>query len=70
MVYLFGSEYKRKTVKKGSTMSEGRGSEDRQMWDATCSTCGVATKVPFEPKAGKPILCKECYFKSKKPKGV
>jgi CxxC-x17-CxxC domain-containing protein len=28
-----------------------------------CSTCGVTTRVPFEPTQGKPVLCRPCYDK-------
>lgn len=28
-----------------------------------CSTCGVTTKVPFEPTQGKPVLCRPCFDK-------
>lgn len=37
----------------------------RQMYDAKCSECGKATQVPFRPKDGLPVYCKECYFKKK-----
>ena len=35
----------------------------RKMYDAVCSACGAATKVPFKPIEGKEIFCKECYKK-------
>jgi CxxC-x17-CxxC domain-containing protein len=28
---------------------------------ATCSNCGAETMVPFEPTAGRPVYCKDCY---------
>jgi CxxC-x17-CxxC domain-containing protein len=27
----------------------------------TCSRCGKETTVPFVPKQGRPVLCRECY---------
>ncbi len=33
----------------------------REMFDATCSACGVATQVPFRPTAGKPVYCRDCF---------
>ena len=33
----------------------------RKMYDATCSECGAATKVPFKPVNGKEVYCKDCY---------
>lgn len=41
------------------------GNYQRQMHDATCSECGKKTQVPFRPKEGLPVFCKECYFKHK-----
>ncbi|MGA9694920.1 MAG: zinc-ribbon domain containing protein [Dehalococcoidales bacterium] len=33
----------------------------RQMFPATCSRCGKTTEVPFEPREGRPVYCRECY---------
>ena len=44
---------------------EGRGNFSqgpRQMFDATCSNCGKATQVPFQPKQGRPVFCRDCYM--------
>lgn len=32
---------------------------------ADCSNCGKVTMVPFEPKEGRPVYCKDCMFKIK-----
>ncbi len=42
-----------------------RGTSSKEMFDAVCAKCKKACKVPFQPKAGKPVYCKECwdYFK-------
>lgn len=40
----------------------------RQMFDATCSQCQKPCKVPFKPKADRPVFCSEC-FKSKRDMG-
>ena len=40
-----------------------RSSEPREMHKAVCSECGNECEVPFEPKEGKPVYCKECYRK-------
>ncbi len=34
-------------------------------YKADCSNCGKSTMVPFEPKEGRPVYCKECMFKIK-----
>ncbi|MFO8101390.1 MAG: zinc-ribbon domain containing protein [Dehalococcoidia bacterium] len=33
----------------------------RRMYPAVCAACGVETEVPFEPREGRPVYCKECY---------
>ena len=35
----------------------------RQMFPVTCSECGKATQVPFEPRSGRPVYCSDCYRK-------
>ena len=37
----------------------------REMHKATCSECKKECEVPFKPTEGKPVYCKECYFKKK-----
>jgi CxxC-x17-CxxC domain-containing protein len=37
----------------------------RQMFTVTCASCGVETTVPFEPKNGRPVYCRECYAKQR-----
>ncbi len=34
-------------------------------YKADCSNCKKMTMVPFEPKEGKPVYCKECMYKIK-----
>ncbi len=33
----------------------------RQMFRATCTDCGKDTEVPFQPRAGRPVYCSDCY---------
>jgi DNA-directed RNA polymerase len=37
----------------------------REMTKIKCSQCGKEDEVPFKPREGTSVLCKECYFKSK-----
>ena len=39
---------------------------DRPMYDAICSDCGRETRVPFQPKADRPVYCNDC-FRSNRP---
>lgn len=43
----------------------GGSNQPRQMFTVTCAECGAETTVPFEPKEGRPVYCKECYAKKK-----
>jgi CxxC-x17-CxxC domain-containing protein len=38
---------------------------DRQFYTVTCADCGQETKVPFEPRQGKPVYCRDCYDSKK-----
>jgi len=35
----------------------------RQMFPAVCADCGKETEVPFEPREGRPVYCRDCYSK-------
>ena len=38
----------------------------RKDFDVVCAECGKNTTVPFKPTpGGKPVLCKDCFRKSK-----
>ncbi|RJQ37678.1 MAG: zinc-binding protein [Dehalococcoidia bacterium] len=54
----------------GSYGSGGYGSggygSPRQMFPATCASCGKQTEVPFEPRSGRPVYCSDC-FRTVKP---
>ena len=39
----------------------GYGRQDRQMYSATCSTCGQEARVPFQPRGDKPVYCSNCF---------
>ncbi|NVO04265.1 MAG: type IV secretion system DNA-binding domain-containing protein [Bacteroidetes bacterium] len=39
--------------------------DDAAKYKADCSNCGKSTMVPFEPKEGRPVYCKDCMFKIK-----
>jgi len=34
---------------------------ERTMYPAVCATCGKATQVPFEPRLGRPVYCRDCF---------
>jgi len=45
-------------------------STSREFHEAVCSSCGVATQVPFRPTPGKPVYCRDCFQAVRSPKGV
>jgi CxxC-x17-CxxC domain-containing protein len=49
----------------GSYGGSSRYGSPRQMFPATCASCGKQTEVPFEPRSGKPVYCSDCYRKTK-----
>lgn len=32
-----------------------------RMFSTVCTSCGKATEVPFEPRGGRPVFCRECF---------
>jgi CxxC-x17-CxxC domain-containing protein len=47
---------------------ENENNDDRQMYDAVCSDCGKETKVPFQPDGDRPVYCRDCFSKHRKPR--
>ena len=41
--------------------SGGYGRQERQMYSATCSSCGNEARVPFQPRGDKPVYCSDCF---------
>lgn len=37
----------------------------RQMTKIKCSDCGKEDEVPFKPRQGTPVYCRDCFFKKK-----
>ncbi|MGN6367400.1 MAG: CxxC-x17-CxxC domain-containing protein [Phycisphaerae bacterium] len=33
----------------------------RQMFPATCASCGKPTEVPFKPSGSRPVYCRDCF---------
>jgi len=43
----------------------GGGGAAREMYSVTCSSCGQAAEVPFQPRGDKPVFCRDCFAKSR-----
>ncbi len=39
------------------------GAPKRELYSATCASCGNESKVPFQPRDDRPIYCSECFSK-------
>ncbi|MFH0815966.1 MAG: CxxC-x17-CxxC domain-containing protein [Methanobacteriota archaeon] len=38
------------------------------MHTVKCSDCGQEDQVPFKPKEGRPVYCKQCFEKHRPPR--
>lgn len=43
----------------GRASSSGGGT--RELFKATCSQCGGVAEVPFQPRTGRPVYCRDCF---------
>lgn len=46
---------------KKAQFNDGASRKTREMFDAVCSECGKATKLPFRPRMEKPVYCSDCF---------
>lgn len=49
----------------GFRSRDGR-KDNKPQFNVICSECGQETTVPFEPTAGKPVYCRECFQTQKR----
>jgi CxxC-x17-CxxC domain-containing protein len=47
----------------GGGYSSGGERAPREMFSATCSSCGQEAQVPFQPSGDKPVYCSTCFEK-------
>lgn len=45
----------------GGFSGGGYGRPEREMFSATCSSCGREAQVPFRPNGSKPVYCSDCF---------
>jgi CxxC-x17-CxxC domain-containing protein len=41
--------------------SGGGYNSQREMFSATCASCGKEARVPFQPRGDKPVYCSDCF---------
>ena len=53
----------RRSQRGESSYGGGGGSYggQREMFSATCASCGKEAKVPFQPRGDKPVYCSDCF---------
>lgn len=49
---------------RNSSQQNSKSKSKREMYEVTCSDCGIECKIPFEPKFNKPIYCSKCFEKN------
>ena len=54
-------------AEEGSEQSTPR-QDDREMFKIKCSECGKDAEVPFKPTEGRPVYCRDCFMKHRKPR--
>ena len=62
--------YKNKAKHIETGWSENNKNNGIYKYNATCSSCGKATKVSFEPDGVRPVFCKECLTKAREEKRI
>jgi CxxC-x17-CxxC domain-containing protein len=45
----------------GTSSSRGYDRAPRELFSATCSSCGREAQVPFRPNGSKPVYCSDCF---------
>ncbi len=55
----YGSYGSSSSSSYGGGYSSERG--QREMFSATCSSCGKEAQVPFQPSSDKPVYCSDCF---------
>ena len=50
-----------RSARKSAMSGGGGGGGRREMFTATCSSCGREARVPFQPRGDKPVYCSDCY---------
>lgn len=56
-----GGGSNRPDFRGASRPQDPRRSDAPEQFDAICSTCGRACRVPFRPNGQKPVYCRECF---------
>lgn len=50
-----------RSARRGSEGGGSYGGGSREMFSATCATCGKEARVPFQPREDRPVYCNDCF---------
>jgi len=65
MTYGSGGGFRRGGGGFGGGFRGGSFGGPREMHKITCSECGKEAEVPFKPRQGTPVYCRDCFAKKK-----
>ena len=51
----------RRSERQGGAYGSGESRGTREMFSATCASCGKEARVPFEPRGDRPVYCSDCF---------
>jgi CxxC-x17-CxxC domain-containing protein len=51
----------RRAQRDGGSYGGGSYGGQREMFTATCASCGNEARVPFQPRGDKPVYCSDCF---------
>ncbi len=51
-----------------NAQQNNRPQKERKMYSAVCADCQKDCSLPFQPRADRPVYCKECFARRKNPK--
>ncbi|RPF49106.1 CxxC-x17-CxxC domain-containing protein [Hydrogenoanaerobacterium saccharovorans] len=61
----FTNEPQRCKACRNSRKNSNGNSSQREMFTATCASCGCEARVPFQPREDRPIYCSDCFSKQR-----
>jgi CxxC-x17-CxxC domain-containing protein len=52
---------RRRSERDGYSTGSGSYGGQRELFSATCASCGKEARVPFQPRGDKPVYCSDCF---------
>lgn len=64
----FGEENKESESSESEDTGAASAEPQREMHKIKCADCGKDAEVPFQPTEGRPVYCRDCFMKHRKPR--